>query len=271
MAKGSEHRMVFDLRGRRKRVVQVVYAMLAALMALSLLTVVGPVSLGDIFGGGSGSSNPASALDDQAVTIEKRLKKDPENEALLLSLVRTRYSAGNAQVIVDPSTGQQSISPEARVEYEKAAAAWSKYLNAVTGQPSPNVAQQASTALFTLAATSATAAEAQTNLEDAAKAEAIVAKARPSVGSLSTLAYYSYYALNFKQGDAAAKQAQAKASSKAQARSIETQLAAIRKRAKSFQKQQQQAAAQGGKKQGQEQLENPLGGLSGGGLGAPSP
>ena len=263
--------MVFDLRGRRKRVVQVVYALLAVLMALSLLTVVGPVSLGDIFGGGGGSSNPASSLDDQAANIEKRLKKDPENENLLLALVRTRYSAGNVQVTVDPSTGQQSITPEARTEYEKAAAAWTKYLNAVSGEPNPNVAQQAATALFTLAATSATAAEAETSLQDAAKAQAIVAKARPSVGSLSTLAYYSYYALDFKQGDAAAKQAGTKASSKSQAKQIQTQLAAIRKRAKQFQQQQQQAAAQGGKQQGQQQLENPLGGLSGGGLGAPTP
>src|SRR4051794_40664946 len=219
--------MVFDIRGRRKRVVQIVYALLALLMALSLLTVVGPVSLGDIFGGGS-SSNPASSLDDQAATIEKRLKKDPENETLLLSLVRTRYSAGNAQVTVDPATGQQSVSPEARAEYEKAALAWSRYLNAVPGEPNPNVAQQAATALFTLAATSATAAEAETNLDDAANAQAVVANARPSVGTLSTLAYYSYYALNFKQGDAAAKQAQAKASGKAQAKQIETQLTSIR-------------------------------------------
>jgi hypothetical protein len=263
--------MVFDIRGRRKRVVQVVYALLAFLMAASLLTVVGPVSLGDIFGGGGGSSNPASSLDDQAAKIEQRLKKDPENEALLLSLVRTRYSAGNVQIQVDPATGQQSITPEARVEYEKSSAAWSRYLKAVSGEPNPNVAQQAATALFTLAATSATAAEAETSLEQAAKAQAIVAKARPSVGTLSTLAYYSYYALNFEQGDAASKQAQAKASGKAQAKQIETQLASIRKRAKQFQEQQQKAAAQGGEQQAQQQLENPLGGLSGGGLGAPAP
>jgi hypothetical protein len=263
--------MVFDIRGRRKNVVKVVYALLAFLMAASLLTVVGPVSLGDIFGGGSGGSNPASSLDDQAAGIEKRLKKDPENEALLLSLVRTRYSAGNVQVQVDPSTGQQSVTVEARTEYEKAAAAWNRYLKAAAGEPNPNVAQQAASALFTLAATSATGAEAEANLEDAAQAQAIVAKARPSVGSLSTLAYYSYYALDFEQGDAAAKQAKAKATSKSQQRSIESQLASIRKQAKKFEEQQQKAAAQGGEQQAQQQLGNPLGGLSGGGLGAPAP
>ena len=262
--------MVFDLRGRRKRVVQVVYAILAFLMAASLLTVVGPVSVGDIFGTGGGG-DPSSSLDDQAQRIETRLKKDPDNEALLLALVRTRYSAGNTLVEVDPSTGQQSITPEAQEEYTKAADAWLRYLRTSPEQPNPNVAQQAAGALFTLASISSTAAEAETNLADAAKAQAIVAEARPSVGTLSTLAYYSYAALDFKQGDAAAKQAATEATSKAQRRSIETQLAAIRKRAKKFEEQQQKAAAKGGEKQAQQQLENPLGGLSGGGIGAPAP
>ena len=56
MAKGDQHRMVFDIRGRRKRVVQVVYAALAVADGASLLTVVGPVSIGDIFGGGASGS-----------------------------------------------------------------------------------------------------------------------------------------------------------------------------------------------------------------------
>ena len=38
MAKSGEHRMLFDLRGRRKRMIQVVYAGLALFMALSLFT-----------------------------------------------------------------------------------------------------------------------------------------------------------------------------------------------------------------------------------------
>ena len=38
---GKEHRMVFDIRGRRKHVVKVVYAVLAVLMGASLFLVVG--------------------------------------------------------------------------------------------------------------------------------------------------------------------------------------------------------------------------------------
>jgi len=42
MADG-ERRMLFDIRGRRKNVVKVVYAILAVMMGASLFLVVGPV------------------------------------------------------------------------------------------------------------------------------------------------------------------------------------------------------------------------------------
>ena len=269
MAKGSEHRMVFDIRGRRKRVVQIAYAILAFLMAASLFTVVGPLNIGDIFGGG-GSSDAASSLDDQAQKIEQRLHRNPNDEDLLLALVRTRYSAGNASVQVDASTQQSVITPEARKEYEQAAAAWDHYLKQKPADPSPNTAQQAANALFTLAQTSTTGTAAETNLTDAAEAQAIVAAARPSVGTLSTLAYYSYFALDFEQGDKAAQQAAAKSTSKAERKSIQTQLATIRKQAKKFEAQQKASTSQGGEKQAQQELGNPLGGLTGGGLTAPT-
>ena len=45
MADG-ERRMLFDIRGRRKNVVKVVYGILAVMMGASLFLVVGPVNLG---------------------------------------------------------------------------------------------------------------------------------------------------------------------------------------------------------------------------------
>ena len=39
--------MVFDIRGRRRHVVKVVYAILAVLMGASLFLVVGPVNIGE--------------------------------------------------------------------------------------------------------------------------------------------------------------------------------------------------------------------------------
>jgi hypothetical protein len=269
MAKDSEHRMVFDIRGRRKRVVQVAYTILAVLMVLSLFTVVGPVSFGDVFGGGSGGNASDVSLD-RAEDLERQLAKDPQNETLLLQLVRERITAGNNLVQFDETTGQPLPTAESQAQYEEAADAWARYLQA-TSEPNPNTAQLAANALFTLASTSTTAAEADASYEQAAEAQRIVAEARPSLGTLSTLAYYSYAALQFEQGDRAAKQAVAEASSKSEAKSIETQLADIRKQAKRFEK--QQLASAGGEGQAEEQLGNPLGGLAGGGsgLGAPAP
>ncbi len=53
MAQGNnEHRMVFDIRGRRRHVVKAVYAILAILMAASLFLVTGAINLNSIFGTG---------------------------------------------------------------------------------------------------------------------------------------------------------------------------------------------------------------------------
>jgi hypothetical protein len=237
-------------------------------MVLSLFTVVGPVSFGDVFGGGGGNASDVSL--DRVEDLEKRLARDPQNEALLLQLVRERITAGNNLVQFDEATGQPLPTSESQAQYEEAADAWARYLKA-TDDPNPNTAQLAANALFTLASTSTSAAAADASYEEAARAQQIVAEARPSLGTLSTLAYYSYAALQFEQGDKAAKQAVAEAGSKSEANSIETQLAEIRKQAKRFEK--QQLSAKGGEGQAEEELGNPLGGLAGGGsgLGAASP
>lgn len=255
--------MVFDLRGRRRHVVKVVYAILAILMGASLFLVVGPVNIGSLLGTGGTSSSASAALDSQAANIESRLKKDPGNQALLLALTRTRISAGNSLVQIDPTTQQQTITPEASAEYQQAADAWARYLKQDPKQPSPATAQLAATALFSLAQTATTSAEATADLKDAAHAQRIVADARPNLGTVSTLAIYDYYSFDYKDGDRATKQAEGLATSKSQAKSVKTQLASIRKRAKKFQK-QQQALAKAQKGQGKQELQNPLGGLSGG-------
>ena len=61
MAQGSnEHRMVFDIRGRRRHVVKVVYAILAILMAASLFLVTGAINIGSILGTSSSGESAAS-------------------------------------------------------------------------------------------------------------------------------------------------------------------------------------------------------------------
>ncbi len=265
MAKSDQHRMVFDIRGRRKNVVKVVYAVLALLMGLSLFFVTGSVSIGDLFNSGP-SSSISSNFDAQATKIQAQLKKQPQDENLWLNLTRVRYSAGNALITVDSSTGQQQVTPDARAQFKQASAAWASYLKLNPKQPDPNVAQLAANAIFALAQTSTTAPEAEAYLKQAAAAQKIVADTRPSVGAYGNLAYYSYAALDFPQGDEAAKKAAAEAPGN-QGKQVTKSLAGIRKQAKKFEA-QQKAAAKAQQGQGKKELQNPLGGLAGGGLGS---
>jgi hypothetical protein len=264
MADSGERRMLFDIRGRRKNVVRVVYAVLALLMGGSLFLTVGPFSIGE-FIGGSGTSSAAEVLEEQAERVEGRLVKDPKNEALLLTLARTRIATGNALSEENPETGGRIYPPEARAEFEAAQVAWNQYLKQAGNDPNPSAAQLIASTNFSQAESGGTLEEIDANLSAAAKAQKAAAEARPSVGSLSTLAFYQYFAGDFAAGDESAKQAEGKATSKPEAKAIEKQLADYRKRAEAWDKQRQELSKQI-QKQGKEELQNPLGGLSGGGL-----
>jgi hypothetical protein len=271
VAKSGEHRMLFDLRGRRKRVIQVAYAGLALIMALSLFTVVGPVNLGDLFGNGSSGSS-SSAFDDAALKIERKLARDPKNEKLLVQDTRARYTAANAQIQFDPNTGQPTGLTQGAVDdYNKSADAWLRYIKLSPKQPDPNVAQLAATSLLYSAATS-TAIDFSTKIKGAAQAQQIYAQAKPSLNSYLTLARYRYLSGDFAGGDEAGRKAE-QAASKQQRASVQQVVGQYRKQGKQIDKQIKAATKfhKGGG--GKQALENPLGGLSGGGssLGATPP
>ncbi len=267
MAKSDQHRMVFDIRGRRKRVVQVVYAFLAVLMGLSLLTVVGPVSIGDVFGGGGGGS-PTASLDDQAAKIEAQLRKQPQNDALWLSLARNRFSAGSLSQSTT-SSGQPTVTEDAAAQLNKGEDAWARYLKLDPQSPNVNVAQLAANASATLAQSSTSYGALYETLRNAVAAQNVVVAARPSVSSYSNLAVFSYLAGDFQAGDAAAAKAAAEIPA-GQRKNLTKSLAAYRKQGKQIQT-QQKIAAKAKQGQGKQQLENPLGGLAGGGLGGATP
>lgn len=255
--------MVFDIRGKRKHVVKFVYAILALLMASSLFLVVGP-NLGGIFSNSGNSTSAATVLEEQAENIERRLKKSPEDEDLLAALVRARINAGNASIKTDPSTGAREVSHESLTQFAKGGEAWERYLKATGKNPKSIIAQLAATAYFTSAEFAPFGNQTKLNLQSAAAAQSFAAKLDPTINSVSTLAFDQYFALDFPAGDKTAKQAAGLAESKAEAKSVEKQLVEIRKRAKAYAKQQKEfAKAQSGS--GKETLENPLGGLSGGG------
>jgi hypothetical protein len=261
LAESGERRMLFDIRGRRKHVVRVVYAILALLMGASLFLVVGPFNLANLIGNG-GTTSAAKVLQEQAERTEQKLRREPENEALLLALTRERISAANSLTEVNSETGATALTVEGRQELERGVEVWSSYLKQAK-EPKANTALLVSSGYFTLAETSKTFEEAVENVEEAAKTQRVAAEAQPTINSLTTLAIYEYFAGNFAAGDKAVKQAEAKAPSKSEAKEISKQMAEYRKRGKAFEKQKKEVEKEEAKF-GKERLQNPLGGLSGG-------
>jgi len=259
LAENGERRMLFDIRGRRKHVVRVVYAILALLMGASLFLVVGPFNLGNL--ASNSSTDAAKVLQEQAERTEQKLRQDPDNEALLLSLTRARMGAANALTEVNSETGLTIFTPEGRQELERGVESWNRYLKQ-TKEPKASAALLVSRSYFSLAESAGTFREAIENVAGAAKTQRIAAEAQPTINSLTTLAIYEYYSGDFAAGDKAVKEAEAKALNKAEAKEIGKQLVEFRQRGKAFEAQKKEVAKEE-KKLGKERLQNPFGGLSG--------
>jgi hypothetical protein len=257
MAGGSkEHRMLFDLRGRRKNAVKVVYAILAVLMGLSLFLVTGAGSLTNLFNGsGGGGGEAAKASQEQAERIERKLLKSPEDPNLLASLARTRVSAGNASLSADLETGEGTPSVETRQEYARASEAWSEYLDA-TKEPSGGVAQLVAPALYALAQLSPSSSEIVTNMQAAADAQQIVIEDRENASTLSRYAIYKTFAFDYGAAQQAARKAEKLAATKFERENFENELEESTKTAKAFQK-QLAANAKANKGAGKEAIEKP--------------
>lgn len=263
MASSGERRMLFDTRGRRKHVIRAVYAVLALLMGASLFLVVGPVNIAELIGN-SGSGNASQIFDEQAERIERRLVKNPNDEQLLLQLTRARINAGNAQLEPVSETEVPTITVSAREDFNAAGEAWNRYLKQAGDEPNPAAAQLVASTFLRMAEGGTTVSEAVENIARAVKAQRIAAEQRPSLGSLSNLAIYEYFAGNYAAGNKATKQAAAKAANKTEAKNIEQQLHEFRKRGKEFEKQKKEVR-QAERAAGKESLQNPFGGSLGAG------
>lgn len=266
MASGGkdQHRMVFDIRGRRKHVVKVVYAILAVLMGASLFLVVGPLNVGELFSSNSSSSEAAKPFEEQAERLEVKLRKEPESEQLLLSLARAQVSAGNSTLSLEPT---EDDLVKAVQQYQQASSTWSEYLK-TTGEPSAGTAQLMAPALVTLAESSGNFPEAERNIEAATEAQQIVAKQRPTLNSLSTLALYTYFTGDFAAAEKAQAEAKKKTGAKFEAEQLDKQLKEVRERAEKFQQELKKAegaekAAAKANKGNPESLENPSNALNG--------
>jgi hypothetical protein len=259
----DEHRMLFDLRGKRRNVVKVVYAVLAVLMGLSLLLIAGPLPFGDIFGQEDAQELAREQAEEQQQRINVKLKQDPQNPDLLASLTRSHLTAGRT-LSEEVAPGQIAMTPEARQQYEQAASTWEEYLEA-TKEAAPNLAQQMAATLFSLAETSSSGTEVIANVNAAAAAQQMVANQRPNLGSLGTAALYYLFAFDYAKAKQVNQEAKKYATSKFQREQLDNQLEENEKRAKEFEKQFKEEEQLN--KQVQESQQGAEGGGTGGGEG----
>jgi hypothetical protein len=267
MAQGDkEHRMVFDIRGRRGVAIKVVYAILALLMVASLFLVTGAINLNTLFGGNSGGESAASQLEKQSAAIEAKLMKSPEDEDLLAALTRTRSSTATAMI-------NEGVSSESDVEKIKHQLAlvnedWSKYLKA-TKEPTAGLAIQVSRAMETLAGASSTTGEQVEILKVAEGAQEIVAEKLPSLNSFSTLAFYKLYVQDYEGAEEFKEKAIEKTHGKIERETFENKYKEVEENAKEVAKQLklEKVSKSSQESGGKETLESPLNGLGGATLG----
>jgi hypothetical protein len=261
MAQGNnEHRMVFDIRGRRRHVVKFVYALLAILMAGSLFLVTGAINLNSIFGTSTTGESAAQVAEKQAVAIEQRIAKEPAKEEVLLgNLTRARITAANA-MISEGVTSEGDVE-EIRSQLSKASEDWSKYLETAK-EPSAGVAAVVAPAMFQLAEASTSTDQAQENVQIASEAQTMVAEKRPSLGTWSNAAIYTLFTLDFKEAEEQKEEAAKLANTKFEREAFENKYEEVEKNAKEFGKEvkleevtkKSQQSESGGK----EALSNPL-------------
>lgn len=121
--------MLFDLKGRRRRVVQATYLTLAVLMGggLVLFGIGGDVSGGlfDAFSERSGNtSNVDETFKERRDQAQERLRVNPRDEEALKALVRANFQLASSQL----PEGALAYPEEARDELQATARAWERYL-----------------------------------------------------------------------------------------------------------------------------------------------
>lgn len=259
--------MLFDLQGKRKRAVQVIYLGLAILMGVGLIGLgIGGSANGGIFdalgiGGSGGSSDPQ--YQDEIDKANEQLQSDPKNQQALLTLTRYEFLSGRGAEEVDSETGARTPTSESIDHYENSVDAWERYLATDPKQPDDDVASLAIQAyLVTIDPTSTLGDRDLRKLVTAAE---IVAEARPSFGTYSDLASYAYIAGDEKTGAEAAANAKREAADDTQRKQVDQlvkQAKASRKAILAQRKQREQA--EGGGELGDEGSTTPGGGSLGG-------
>jgi hypothetical protein len=221
--------VLFDLRGRRRRAVQVTYLMLAFLMGGGLVLFgIGGGGLNgglfDAFTGGGGGGGGNSALEKRIERAQKRVRANPADTAALKALVRDEYQLATAQT----QASSVGFPAEAKDELQKSGAYWQRYLKAETGQP------DASLATVAIQIYDPTALNKPKEAQEAAR---IVAEAQDDPAAYLRLVQYAALAGDTRTVDLAAQ--------KAVDLAPKDQKQAVKRQAETLKKPQTQAQGQG--------------------------
>jgi hypothetical protein len=217
--------MLFDLQGKRRRVVQATYLLLAVLMGGGL--VLFGVGSGDISGGlfdaitgkNSNSSSGNSAVTKRIARDEKALQLKPKDKLVLADLVRAHYQLATDDA--DPNTG--AFGTDGKAELQKASNAWNRYV-AAAEKPNDSLAS------LMLQAYS----EGGLNKPDkAAEAAELIANARPSAQAYLALTTYAARAGQTRKAELAGLKA-VDLAPKAQKQAVKKQVAIARTQGQSI-------------------------------------
>jgi tetratricopeptide (TPR) repeat protein len=244
--------MLFDLSSPgRKRVIRVVYGVLALLFAVGFVgfgigTDQGIGGLFDSITGGGGSST-AEQYEQQIEDAEAKLEENPNDSRALQEVALYRALSGRDQLEVDEETGAPALTDESREEYEAAIDAWDRYI--ATDPAKPDVA------------TASAITEAFVLLNDAgaaADAAQVLADENPAVSTIGAVAQYRYYDLDVKGGDKAVAELK-----KLDRGPVEATVKQFEKLREQVIKEKKRLAKLPESEAGESQLENPFGGLGG--------
>jgi hypothetical protein len=191
--------MLFDIQGKRRRVVQATYLTLAVLLGggLVLFGIGGDVSGGlfDAFserGGGSGNGN--GIIEERVDKNEERLKANPKDEAARKALARDYYSLAAALPVGEdgkvPAEGQDAL--------RKADANYRAYIALEPEKPDASLA---------LTALQIYDPNALDRPREAKEAAALRARVRNDTESYLTLVQYATLAGDTRTADLAAQKA----------------------------------------------------------------
>jgi hypothetical protein len=189
--------MLFDLKGKRKRLVQVVYVGLAILFGggLVLFGVGGNASGGlvDIFRGGGGDAQ-TSQFGDLAERASRRAALNPRSPEAQLAVVRAQFNLASSAEGSDAETGQ--LTDRGQQAIIEVVQAWERYLRLKPKKVDASAAGFAALSYGALIEPG-----------KAVKAQELSVKARPSANGYFQLADFAYRAGRVEAGDEAAAQA----------------------------------------------------------------